>query len=95
MSEFQFNILLGGLWYYTPEIKEGRSCVMKSTVSNTSKEMMSYSDFPCPREFPMFMHNTYTLRYLHMYADKFRLKERIEFNTEVIYEQNSIDETNN
>jgi dimethylaniline monooxygenase (N-oxide forming) len=49
---------IGGLWYYTPEVREGVSCVMKSTVINTSKEIMSYSDFPIPQEFPNFMHNT-------------------------------------
>lgn len=38
--------------------EEGQGCVMKSTVINTSKEMMSFSDFPVPEKYPNFMHNT-------------------------------------
>ena len=44
---------------------------------------MCYSDFPIPQEFPIFMHNTYVLKYFHLYAEKFNLKEHINFKTEV------------
>ncbi len=40
---------IGGLWNYTTDSKEGQACVMKSTVINTSKEMMPYSDFLIPK----------------------------------------------
>ena len=49
---------IGGLWHYTDQPIEGQACVMKSTVINTSKEMMSYSDFPIPADFANFMHNS-------------------------------------
>ena len=49
---------IGGLWRYTDTPVEGQGCVMKSTVINTSKEMMSYSDFPIPANYPPFCHNT-------------------------------------
>jgi len=32
----------GGLWNFTREVRENQACVMKSTVINTSKEVMSY-----------------------------------------------------
>ena len=83
MTGFPFSVWIGGLWHYTNDSQDGEACVMKSTVINTSKEMMCYSDFPIPQEFPIFMHNTYVLKYFHLYAEKFNLKEHINFKTEV------------
>ncbi len=57
---------------------------MKSTIVNTSKEMMAYSDFPPNPDFPNFMHNTCVKQYLHDYAEHFRLLEHIHFNTFVV-----------
>lgn len=31
---------------------------MATTVVNTSKEMMAYSDFPPPEDWPNFMHHS-------------------------------------
>ncbi|KAL3870667.1 hypothetical protein ACJMK2_038712 [Sinanodonta woodiana] len=86
---------IGGLWNFTESVREGQACVMKSTVINTSKEMMCYSDFPIPKEFPVFMHNTNVLKYFHMYADHFGLKKHVRFNTEVncIKRANNFSET--
>ena len=75
--------LLGGLWRYSDKITEGQSCVMKSTIINTSKEMMCYSDYPIPAEFPIFMHNTSVQKYFKLYSDRFNLKKYIQFETEV------------
>lgn len=75
---------IGGLWYFTPEIREGQACVMKSTVINTSKEMMSYSDFPVPQHFANFMHNTKVLEYFRLYASHFNLYKHIRFNAAVL-----------
>ncbi|XP_052788262.1 flavin-containing monooxygenase 5-like [Mya arenaria] len=75
---------LGGLWNYKDEVRDGQASVMKSTVINTSKEIMCYSDFPIPAEYPVFMHNKYVLRYFHLYAQEFRLTKYIQFNTEII-----------
>ena len=80
---FERTDYIGGLWHYTPEIEDGQACVMKSTVINTSKEMMCYSDFPIPKEYAVFMHNKYVEKYFHLYADNFGLKKYIQFNTEV------------
>ncbi|KAL3070508.1 hypothetical protein niasHT_032298 [Heterodera trifolii] len=73
---------IGGLWNYRPD-KVECATVMASTVINTSKEMMAYSDFPPPIEFPNFMHHSYVQKYVEMYADHFNLAQYIEFNTEV------------
>uniref|UniRef100_A0A914I249 Flavin-containing monooxygenase n=1 Tax=Globodera rostochiensis TaxID=31243 RepID=A0A914I249_GLORO len=73
---------IGGLWNYRPNNVDCAT-VMASTVINTSKEMMAYSDFPPPCEFPNFMHHSYVQKYLQMYAHKFNLLQYIEFNTVV------------
>jgi len=75
---------IGGLWYYTSNVIEGRGCVMKSTVINTSKETMVYSDFPPPADCPVYMHNTKLVEYLKAYASHFDLEERIRFEHEVL-----------
>ncbi|KAL5011897.1 hypothetical protein ScPMuIL_010448 [Solemya velum] len=75
---------IGGLWRYTDDINDGQACVSRSTVINTSKEMMCFSDFPIPKEFPIFMHNTYVYKYFNMYADRFGLKPYIHFHTEIV-----------
>lgn len=81
---FERSEHIGGLWYYQNEAIDGQASVMKSTVINTSKEMMSYSDFPIPAQFPVFMHNTYVQRYMTMYAETFGLTKHIRFHTEVL-----------
>ncbi|XP_069121137.1 flavin-containing monooxygenase 5-like [Argopecten irradians] len=75
---------IGGLWNYTHEVRPDQACVMKSTVINTSKEMMCYSDFPIPQEYPIYMHNTYVQKYFRLYAEKFGLEKYIKFNHEII-----------
>ena len=45
--------------------------------------MMSYSDFPAPKDFPIYMPNIKVMEYLQMYARKFDLTKHIRFNTTV------------
>ncbi|GFR66922.1 dimethylaniline monooxygenase [N-oxide-forming], partial [Elysia marginata] len=80
---FERSANLGGLWRYTDEVGSGQTCVMKSTVINSSKELLSFSDFPMPAHFPNFMHNSQVLEYFNLYADRFDLKRHIQFQTEV------------
>lgn len=56
---------------------------MKSTIVNTSKEMMAYSDFPPPPEWPNFMHHSLVQKYLLLYAKTFDLQRHIQFNRPV------------
>ncbi|KAK7103255.1 flavin-containing monooxygenase 5-like [Littorina saxatilis] len=74
---------VGGLWRFTKKVVEGRSCVMKSTVMNTSKEMSCFSDFPPPKDFPNFMQHEVAQKYFRAYADHFDLDRHIRYNTEV------------
>lgn len=75
----------GGLWRYHDKDADGLPSVMKSTISNTSKEMSAFSDFPPPPEFPTFMHHSAVLKYLEMYAEHFDLLGSITYYQEVRY----------
>lgn len=61
----------------TPEPE--RSSIYRSLVVNTSKEMMCYSDFPMPADYPNYMHNSQLLQYYRLYADHFDLLRYIHF----------------
>lgn len=83
---------LGGLWRYSKDVQElGRATVMRSTIINTSKETMAYSDFPPPSHFPIYMHHSYVLKYLQLYGEKFDLLKYIRFSTEVLKIEESDD----
>uniref|UniRef100_A0A915JRE3 Flavin-containing monooxygenase n=1 Tax=Romanomermis culicivorax TaxID=13658 RepID=A0A915JRE3_ROMCU len=77
---FEKSNVIGGLWHYRDD---GSVSVSKKTVSLTSKHLMAFSDFPMPEEFPEFLHNKYYLKYLLSYAEKYRLKDHVKFNTVV------------
>lgn len=57
----------------------GRSSIYHSLVVNTSKEMMCFSDFPMPADYPNYMHNSQLLHYFRLYADHFDLLRCIHF----------------
>ncbi|GFR68900.1 dimethylaniline monooxygenase [N-oxide-forming] [Elysia marginata] len=82
---FERTSHIGGLWHYTDNPIEGQACVMKSTVINTSKEMMCYSDFPIPAHYPNFMHNSQVLEYFQQYSENFGLEKYINYETEVLH----------
>ncbi|NXX51640.1 FMO1 monooxygenase, partial [Tricholaema leucomelas] len=75
---------IGGLWRFTEDIEAGRPSLYASVISNTSKEMSSYSDFPYPEDFPVFLPNAWVLEYLQRYTECFSLRKHIKFGTTVI-----------
>ncbi|NXW63819.1 FMO1 monooxygenase, partial [Eurystomus gularis] len=75
---------IGGLWRYTEHIEAGRPSLYPSVISNTSKEMSAFSDFPYPEDFPVFLPNAQFLDYLRRYAEHFGLREHIKFGTTVV-----------
>ncbi|GFT00517.1 dimethylaniline monooxygenase 5 [Trichonephila clavipes] len=75
---------LGGLWRYHESNSDRFPSVMKNTLSNTSKEMSAFSDFPPPSEFPTYLHHTLVLIYLELYAEHFDLLGNISYYHEVV-----------
>ncbi|KAF8777028.1 Dimethylaniline monooxygenase [N-oxide-forming] like protein [Argiope bruennichi] len=80
---YEWTKNLGGLWRYREEDVHGLGSVMKSTIINSSKEVSAFSDFPPPKEFPNYMHNSKMIRYIEMYAENFDLTRHITFEHEV------------
>ncbi|XP_074044704.1 flavin-containing monooxygenase 5 [Macrotis lagotis] len=74
---------IGGLWRFQENPEEGRASIYKSVIINTSKEMMCFSDYPIPDDFPNFMHNSQIMEYFRMYAKEFDLLKYIRFKTTV------------
>ncbi|XP_027647926.2 dimethylaniline monooxygenase [N-oxide-forming] 4 isoform X1 [Falco peregrinus] len=72
---------IGGLWRYTDSTDSGRVSVYRSIITNTSKEMSCFSDFPCPEDFPSFLPHSLLLEYFRMYAQHFDLLRHICFKT--------------
>ncbi|KAG9468507.1 hypothetical protein GDO78_022589 [Eleutherodactylus coqui] len=74
---------IGGLWRFKTDPEEARASIYKSVIINTSKEMMCYSDYPMPEEYPNYMHNSKVLEYFYKYMEHFQLKKYIKFKTSV------------
>ncbi|KAM9009531.1 flavin-containing monooxygenase 5-like [Ara ararauna] len=73
----------GGLWHFEEHPDEGCASIYHSVIINTSKEMMCFSDFPIPEDFPNYMHNSKIMEYFRMYAQHFDLRHHIRFRTSV------------
>ncbi|KAJ8279007.1 hypothetical protein COCON_G00060730 [Conger conger] len=80
---FESSDDIGGLWRYKEKPEPGRANIYRSLICNSSKEIMSYSDFPPPAHFPNNMHHSQLLQYLHLYVEHFVLLQHIRFQTTV------------
>ncbi|RIB28715.1 dimethylaniline monooxygenase 5-like protein [Gigaspora rosea] len=84
---FEQNSSIGGLWRYediSEKNKEPYSTIYKGILTNTSKEMSTYSHFPIPVDWPTYLNQTYVEKYIDMYAENFNLLPHIKFNTTVL-----------
>ncbi|XP_019503343.1 PREDICTED: dimethylaniline monooxygenase [N-oxide-forming] 2 isoform X1 [Hipposideros armiger] len=75
---------IGGLWRFKENVEDGRASIYQSVITNTSKEMSCFSDFPMPEDFPNFLHNSKILEYFRIFAKKFDLLKYIQFQTTVL-----------
>ncbi|XP_053101621.1 flavin-containing monooxygenase 5-like isoform X2 [Hemicordylus capensis] len=80
---FESSEDIGGLWRFKEVPEEDRASIYKSVIINTSKEMMCFSDFPIPDDYPNYMHNAKIMDYFRMYAKHFDLLKYIRFRTKV------------
>ncbi|KAH9391756.1 hypothetical protein TYRP_022604, partial [Tyrophagus putrescentiae] len=81
---FEKTNYTGGLWRYQETDKNGLVSVMKSTITNSSKEMSAFSNFPPKETTPNFMHHSKMVTYLDEYCSSFNFKQYVRFLTEVI-----------
>ncbi|NXE67389.1 FMO4 monooxygenase, partial [Calcarius ornatus] len=81
---FESSEDIGGVWRYTDSTDSRRITVYRSVITNTSKEMSCFSDFPFPEDFPNYLPHSLVLEYLRMYARHFDLLRHIRLQTTVL-----------
>ena len=80
-TTFELSDRIGGNWAFGNP--NGLSSAYRSLHIDTSKERLSFKDFPIPEHFPSFPHHSDIKTYLDSYAEEFGLLENIEFNNGV------------
>lgn len=78
---FEKSDQVGGNWTY--KNKNGMSACYESLHINTTVEIMEYADYPMPTTLPPYPSHYQIKRYFDDYIDHFKLRELIQFNTEV------------
>src|SRR6201984_1079804 len=66
---------LGGNWYHG---------VYETVHIVSSRKTTEYADYPMPADYPDFPSRQQMLAYLRDYAEKFQLRQHIQFNTKVV-----------
>jgi len=79
---FESSDRIGGNWAFGNP--NGHSSAYRSLHIDTSKERLSFRDFPMPDHYPDFPHHTQIKDYLESYAEAFDLKDNIEFENGVV-----------
>jgi dimethylaniline monooxygenase (N-oxide forming) len=72
---------IGGMWRYQND--NGLSSAYRSLHINTSRDVMQYSDFHMPDEYPPFPDHALILKYFENYVDHFGFRSKITFRTTV------------
>ncbi|CAG8659510.1 10121_t:CDS:10 [Dentiscutata erythropus] len=84
---FEQNSFIGGIWRYEDVCEKNNepySSIYKGVLTNTSKEMTTFSDFQIPADWPIYMNHSLIEKYIDMYAEHFNLLPHIKFNTTVL-----------
>lgn len=72
---------IGGNWKFMND--NGMSSAYESLHINTSKQMMCYSDFPMPEDYPDYADHRQIFKYFNDYVDHFGFRDKIIFNTKI------------
>ncbi|CAG8741128.1 5633_t:CDS:2, partial [Racocetra persica] len=84
---FEQYSFIGGIWKYEDAYEKNKdpySSVYKGILTNTSKELTTFSDFPIPADWPTYLNHSQVEKYIDMYAENFNLLPHIKFNTTVL-----------
>lgn len=79
---FEKGSEIGGNWRYGND--NGTSSAYRSLHINSARKLMSYRAFPMPDDYPDYASHWQVAEYFDRYAERFGLRERIAFNTEVV-----------
>jgi cation diffusion facilitator CzcD-associated flavoprotein CzcO len=72
---------VGGNWVF--DNRNGMSAAYRDLFINTSRQRMSYADFPMPESYPDFPHHTHIAEYFDAYVEHFGFRRQILFETGV------------
>lgn len=78
---FESGHEIGGNWAFRNS--NGHSSAYRSLHIDTSKERLSFTDFPISPDYPDFPHHTQVKEYLECYCDAFGVREHINLETSV------------
>lgn len=81
---FERSDRFGGLWKLNQNEQECDTAAYRSLITNTSKQMMAFSDFPFEKEVADFPSREVVSEYLKNYTEQFHLAQYIRFRTNVI-----------
>jgi hypothetical protein len=79
---FEKGSEVGGNWRY--ENDNGMSSAYRSLHINTSRRVMAFKSLPMPESYPDYPDHFQMASYFDEVVDRYRLRERIRFNTEVL-----------
>jgi flavin-binding monooxygenase-like protein len=79
---FEKGSHVGGNWRY--ENDNGMSSAYRSLHINTSRRVMAFKSLPMPEDYPDYPDHFQMAAYFDEVVDRYRLRERIRFNTEVL-----------
>jgi cation diffusion facilitator CzcD-associated flavoprotein CzcO len=79
---FEKGSYVGGNWHY--ENDNGMSSAYRSLHINTSRRVMAFKSLPMPEGYPDYPDHFQMAAYFDEVVDRYRLRERIRFNTEVL-----------
>jgi flavin-binding monooxygenase-like protein len=79
---FEKGSMIGGNWRY--ENDNGTSSAYRSLHINSARKLMSFKAFPMPEDYPDYPSHWQVAKYFDDFAERFGLKERITFRTEVV-----------
>lgn len=82
-TTFETSDRIGGNWAFGNP--NGHSSAYRSLHIDTSKDRLSFKDFPMPEHYPSFPHHSQVKAYLDEYAEVFGLLEHIEFGNGVVH----------
>jgi hypothetical protein len=79
---FEKGSQVGGNWRY--ENDNGMSSAYRSLHINTSRRVMAFKSLPMPESYPDYPDHFQMAAYFDEVVDRYRLRERIRFNTAVL-----------
>jgi dimethylaniline monooxygenase (N-oxide forming) len=79
---FEKGSQVGGNWRY--ENDNGMSSAYRSLHINTSRRVMAFKSLPMPEDYPDYPDHFQMAAYFDEVVDRYRLRERIQFGTQVL-----------